>query len=254
MRTNPHDDATAAAARSDQDDPWAMYLAIEASSAEPPGLGTALRLAARGCIALAESELATSEKHAEAFAAWYATSFRKVAVRAHSKRWRRLLPLPGVTVSEGSDERSIQLHALVPMRKSQRGRPVNDAQAMTLELPEQLATATGSAWAAQAQNGVVLALNPEVSMSSGKAMAQVGHAVMMLHAAMSDDERAAWAADDHRLAVVRPGPTTWTTLTKHPDVWGVRDAGLTEVDPGTLTVIAAPPGLWVCQPDDRVIL
>lgn len=242
MQVNDHDNDLKVLARAEQEDAWAMYLALEASSSAPPTLGCALRLAARGCLQLAESDLARAE-HADAFAAWHAESFRKIAVRAHKARWRKLQTVSGLVVSE----QDVQLRALVPMRKSQRSRPVLDAQAMTLELdaPTQAPDHARTA---------LLALNPAVTMSSGKAMAQVGHAAMMLHAAMDDDARAQWAADSHRLQVVVPSAQTWQRALEHPASWGVRDAGLTEVQAGTLTVVAVPAGALELSAADRALV
>jgi peptidyl-tRNA hydrolase len=98
----------------------------------------------------------------------------------------------------------------------------------------------------------VLWLNPDVEMTVGKAAAQVGHATMLL-AALSPDtpDIAAWAADGFRVAVRTPSRATWAEL--HPGgdpagawrsrgVVAVRDAGFTEIAPGTVTVLAqAPP-------------
>jgi peptidyl-tRNA hydrolase len=102
----------------------------------------------------------------------------------------------------------------------------------------------------------VLWLNPDVPMTAGKAAAQVGHASMilaaLLHADGAHDALATWREAGFRCAVRTPGPQTWSALREalRADagaVWqeqraaAVRDAGFTEVDPGTITVIAQWP-------------
>jgi peptidyl-tRNA hydrolase len=113
----------------------------------------------------------------------------------------------------------------------------------------------------------VLWLNPDVPMTAGKAAAQVGHATMilaaLLHADGAHDALATWREAGFRCAVRTPGPRTWSTLSEEvrsADVgaaWPrrrvavVRDAGFTEVDPGTVTVIAEWPstGLAATPPE-----
>ena len=100
----------------------------------------------------------------------------------------------------------------------------------------------------------VLWLNPSVPMTVGKAAAQVGHATMIAAALLGADHQdatlAAWAADDYRVAVRTPSRPTWRGLHPGDDplaawrrrgVVAVRDAGYTEVAPGTITVLAQLP-------------
>jgi peptidyl-tRNA hydrolase len=96
----------------------------------------------------------------------------------------------------------------------------------------------------------LLLLNPEVTMTVGKASAQVGHATMILASLLDEAELAAWAARGYRVAVRTPSPARWKELCPVDDpaagwrenrVVAVRDAGFTEVDPGTITVLAQQP-------------
>jgi peptidyl-tRNA hydrolase len=89
-------------------------------------------------------------------------------------------------------------------------------------------------------------------MSTGKAAAQVGHASMLLAALLAADGHAAtldrWAADGYRCAVRTASVQQWTDLAvgNRPDqawrergILAVRDAGFTEVAPGTVTVLVS---------------
>lgn len=91
-------------------------------------------------------------------------------------------------------------------------------------------------------------------MTAGKAAAQVGHATMLLAALLSgsgqDDLISKWAATGYRCAVRIAERVTWKKLCPGDDpaatwrehgVIAVRDAGFTEVAPGTVTVLAQWP-------------
>lgn len=92
----------------------------------------------------------------------------------------------------------------------------------------------------------LLLLNPHAPMTVGKAAAQVGHATMILAALLDDAALSRWAAQGYRSAVRTASVARWKEL--HGDdpegawrrdrVVAVRDAGFTEVDPGTITVLA----------------
>jgi hypothetical protein len=70
---------------------------------------------------------------------------------------------------------------------------------------------------------------------------------MILASLLPDAELLAWAERDYRVSVRTPSPGRWKELCPVEDpeagwrenrVIAVRDAGFTEVDPGTITVLA----------------
>ena len=78
-------------------------------------------------------------------------------------------------------------------------------------------------------------LNPALEMSSGKVVAQVAHAAVMAADALPD-----WAAAGAPGRLV--APRGFAELAARQDLAArVVDAGLTEVAPGTVTVLALPP-------------
>jgi peptidyl-tRNA hydrolase len=97
---------------------------------------------------------------------------------------------------------------------------------------------------AEADPGALTYLvNPEVEMSSGKTLAQIAHAAVM---AAERPELERWVADGCPAQVVAPPPERFEELCRLdslPLVARVEDAGLTEVAPGTVTVLALPPGV-----------
>ncbi len=128
----------------------------------------------------------------------------KVVLRARSpSQWARVLEEPHAKAGDG-------VVALPPRRRSERGDALTKLQAMSTELEPAPDTADAD---------LVYALNPDITMSSGKTLAQIAHAAVMVDALGLDITRA---------RVARGGPGRC--------VAEVRDAGLTEVRPGTITV------------------
>jgi peptidyl-tRNA hydrolase len=173
--------------------------------------------------------------------AWVGGRIRKVSRRARGAHWAAVQDLPGVTVTvDGASVR-----ALVPGLVSQTPKEVSRLQISGSDLP---ADEPGLP-----PDGVpVLWLNPDVEMTVGKAAAQVGHATMILAALCeaSGVDLTDWAESGYRCAVRIPDRDRWASLLPGADPAGawrsrgvvaVRDAGFTEVAPGTVTVLAQRP-------------
>ena len=80
---------------------------------------------------------------------------------------------------------------------------------------------------------VTYLLNPAITMSSGKTIAQIAHAAVM--AAETLDE---WVAAGCPGQVIAPDRATFAAACTRDDLAAtVVDAGLTEVPPGTITVL-----------------
>jgi peptidyl-tRNA hydrolase len=88
----------------------------------------------------------------------------------------------------------------------------------------------------------VIWLNPELDMSAGKAMAQAGHGAQLAWWELSEEERDAWRQTGFALAVRTAEPARWRELTAS-GLPLVRDAGFTEIAPGSCTVVAEHPAL-----------
>jgi peptidyl-tRNA hydrolase len=86
-------------------------------------------------------------------------------------------------------------------------------------------------------------VNPEVEMSSGKTLAQIAHAAVI---AADDPALGAWVDAGCPAQVAIPPPEQFRELCRGdaaPLAARVEDAGLTEVAPGTVTLIALAPGV-----------
>jgi len=90
-----------------------------------------------------------------------------------------------------------------------------------------------------APGAVTYLLNPAATMSSGKTLAQIAHAAVM---AADGGGLEDWVADGCPGRVLAPSPRAFAAAAARDDlIASVADAGLTEVAPGTVTVVALPP-------------
>jgi peptidyl-tRNA hydrolase len=85
---------------------------------------------------------------------------------------------------------------------------------------------------------LVYTVRPGVLRTAGKAMAQAGHAALMAADTLDPAAVAAWRAAGCPGAVEEAGDETWAALRAAPGAVVVADAGLTQVEPGTETVVA----------------
>ena len=231
---------TVADATDDPAEVRAMPVILHIERADPPGRTALLEAAAAAAIAVCLDERAQPDgPWHDDLLAWTSGHIRKVSRRARGAHWQAVTELPGRTIRVADAE----VRALVPGLVREAPKEVTRLQISGSELP------TDEPGPPPA--GVpVLWLNPSVPMTAGKAAAQVGHGTMLLAALLPDVDLAAWAARDCRCAVRMATPAQWREL--HPGdeplaawrdrrVVAVRDAGFTEVAPGTVTVLAQWP-------------
>ncbi|WP_238156659.1 aminoacyl-tRNA hydrolase [Kribbella sp. VKM Ac-2571] len=215
-----------------------LTLVVRVEKNARPAQTDALETAARAVLAILADERSYGEgEWAPAMAAWQDNRIRKITKRARGIEWRRAEALPGITV-RGTGVGSLEAVAEV------RVFPPTGVDDVPPELFKLQVTGTDfedTADLPPVESGVpVLWLNPTLEMSSGKAMAQCGHAAQLAWWALSSAGRKEWAAADFALAVRTAGRAQWQELlaTRLPVV---QDAGFTEVAPGSRTVIADHP-------------
>lgn len=213
---------------------FVLPLVVRIERAAPPERTDALETAARAVLLLRSDERATADdgEWAEAVRGWEDARIRKVVRRARGAEWRRAETLPGITVTGKSAE--VRVFPPVPLD----GWPKDLArlQVSGTELED------GEPPAGPDTGTPVLWLNPEVRMSAGKAMAQAGHGAQLAWLALTAAERAQWRDAGFPLAVRTAPASGWDELTAS-GLPVVRDAGFTEIAPGSCTVVADHPAL-----------
>jgi peptidyl-tRNA hydrolase len=155
----------------------------------------------------------------------------KVVLRARGGQWDDVLAEPHALAGDVDGEAVI---ALPPRHRSERGPLLERMQAMTSELSSPPSGAEPSA------DVVTYLVNPTVEMTSGKTLAQIAHAAVMAADTGALEE---WVAAGCRARVLVPSRDQFEARCRSTDLAArVEDGGLTEVPPGTVTVLALPPG------------
>ncbi|MEU9735425.1 peptidyl-tRNA hydrolase [Streptomyces sp. NPDC048002] len=217
----------------DQAPQFVLPLVVRIERAAPPARTDALETAARAVLVLLSDERALGEgEWAEAVRDWQDARIRKVVRRARGAEWRRAEALPGITVTGVSAE--VRVFPPVPLDGWPKELAKLQVSGTDLDDPEPPAAADLSA--------PVLWLSPGLDMSAGKAMAQAGHGAQLAWWELSGAERAAWRDAGFPLSVRTASPERWTGLTTG-GLPVVRDAGFTEIAPGSCTVVADHPAL-----------
>jgi peptidyl-tRNA hydrolase len=210
-------------------DEYVLTLVVRVEKNARPGQTEALEAAARAVLAILADERSAGEgEWAEAMRAWQDARIRKVVRRARGAEWRRAEALPGITVTGAKAE--VRVFPPVPLDAVPKDLAKLQVTGTDFEDPEDLPE----------HEGPVLWINPGVTMSSGKAMAQCGHAAHLAWLALSAAGRKEWVAADFALAVRTATPAQWQKLLT-TGLPVVQDAGFTEVAPGSRTVIADHP-------------
>ncbi|RZB13862.1 peptidyl-tRNA hydrolase [Streptomyces sp. F001] len=212
---------------------FVLPLVVRIERGAPPARTDALETAARAVLVMLSDERSLGEgEWAQAMRDWQDARIRKVVRRARGAEWRRAEALPGITVTGKAAE--VRVFPPVPLDGWPKELAKLQVSGTDLDDPEPPVEADRSA--------PVLWLNPDVEMSAGKAMAQAGHGAQLAWWELSDEERAAWRDAGFPLAVRTADPARWRDLTSI-GLPLVRDAGFTEIAPGSCTVVADHPAL-----------
>jgi peptidyl-tRNA hydrolase len=225
------------AAIRDEGPQFALPLVIRVDRSAPPARTDALEGAGQAVLRFLSDPRVTGVDGVDGEwtaveRAWEDARIRKVVRRARGAAWERARALPGITVERGTAE--VRVYPPVP---------VDDWPADLAKLQVSGTDLEDPAPPADAPDGVpVLWLNPELPMSTGKAMAQVGHGVQLAWWELEPTVRSKWKDVDFDLRVRTAGVGQWKELLAS-GLPVVTDGGFTEVAPGSATVVADHPAL-----------
>jgi peptidyl-tRNA hydrolase len=223
------------------DDPLRMFLVLRRGAIAE--LARAAELAGAAAVACVRDPA-----FAAVVAAWRPRP-GKVCLRARSEaQWASVLEEPHALAGERGGE---AVAALPPRPRSQRGPVLERLQAMSTAL----APPPPAADPADARPAATYLLNPAAPMSSGKSVAQVAHAAVMLADLAGERggaDLAAWLREGCPGRVLAPGPEAFAAVAaSDAPAARVVDAGLTEVPRGTVTVLALGPAPAAVLPELR---
>jgi peptidyl-tRNA hydrolase len=214
-----------------EDDPYRMFLVVRRGAFDDLETGGVLAgAAAVACL----RRFGDDPEYADAIAAWRQRP-GKVTLRARGGQWNQVLQEEPLTVAGDPDGASVL--ALPPRRRSERSELLTKLQAMSSDLTPAPAIETPPE--PDPDGRMTYILNPRLAMSSGKTIAQIAHAATSA-AATGDHED--WVQQGCPGRVVVPSSRrAFDDLCASPALAAkVEDAGLTEVPPGTITVLAIP--------------
>ncbi|GAB2927863.1 peptidyl-tRNA hydrolase [Nonomuraea fastidiosa] len=207
---------------------YVLPLVVRIERATPPERTDALEAAAKAVLDL----LADPGEWAAEVHAWEATGkIRKVVRRARGAEWRRAVALPGRTIEHRTAE--VRVHPPVPL--DGWPRDLARLQVKGTELTDTVAPGPAEP--------PILWENPALEMSAGKAMAQAGHAAQLAWWASDEGERAAWREQGFPVTVRKAESPAAFEAMAAAGLPVVRDAGFTEIEPGSCTFVADAPWL-----------
>lgn len=216
----------------DEAEPWALPMVVRAEKDPAPDHLDTLEAAARAVVLLlADPRCAPGGDWHAPLARWADGRIRKVSRRARGAKWTQAAQAAQVVVEHASAAVAV----LLPTPAAAPPAAVAKLQVSGLELDT---AATDRPVLDSRSLRVFLA--PQVTMSTGKASAQVGHAAQLALLTLPRKDVLAFLAAGAPIRVDVARPSAWAALTapgRH-DVAVVADAGFTEVAPGTVTCLA----------------
>ncbi|GAB3927639.1 hypothetical protein GCM10011575_10440 [Microlunatus endophyticus] len=232
----------------------AMQLILRMERDRIPSWHAAVRLAASGAARLClDPRIDTDPTWRRAISDYAAGHIRKVTRRGRGAQWEATADLPGLTLSDGDTE----VRVLLPELVSRLDKRVAKLQVGGTDAPVDQPPA-----GAPDGDALRVWVPEEPVMTLGKTMAQTGHAGMIAAALLAGGDPGGdpgqestplqrWYARGCPVDAHRADARTWQELSslvadpaagwRNHRALAVRDAGFTEIAPGTVTVIAVAP-------------
>lgn len=217
----------------DHDVPWSLPIVVRKSKTGLARHIDVLEATARAVVTFLDDPRSQPDgEWNEAVEYWRDGAIRKVVRRGDGKKLEDARALGSVTVSFGGTEDYAPAEASVfpPGPVSPLPPQLSKLQVGGTEFPDD-----GESSVPPAEAVVTIELSPLVTLTTGKAAAQVAHGAQLAYEQMPADQRDRWRDADFGLRVVTPSEAEWRTADRPVSVI---DAGFTEVDGPTETVRA----------------
>lgn len=159
---------------------------------------------------------------------WSSGRFRKVVRRAKKSSFTKASATPGRTFTHAG----VTLHLCVPTPVDAVLRDVSRAQVSGLQVLD--GTTAYPEVEDMPEGSMVISSNGTLEMSPGKEAAAAAHVAQLLLSGMDQEQRAEWINAGRPLFVYRGFPQGLDPATEEVVI---RDAGLTEVAPGSVTAV-----------------
>lgn len=173
-------------------------------------------------IAQGIAVLVTTDKWSESVSKWMQGRFRKVIRKARGSAWEKALTLDHIEVNLFN---GLSVAIFEPTQPELLAPELKKLQVQGIDFADN-DTSTGGT----DQSGVLISINPDLKMSSGKMGAQVAHAVQLLFMGSTKEQVTEWMLQGSGLRIV-----PWDEIVNGVEIV---DAGLTEIPAGSLTVKA----------------
>lgn len=260
---------TAAVLADREEDPAAVraiQILLHLPKGDPvPSWHAALAAASSGCAALClDQRAAPGGPWFQAVLRYCEGHIRKVTRRGRGAQWEATADLDGITLTAGESDApgATAVRVLVPGLVGEVDKRVAKLQVGGTDVPVDAEPVVVRAPVVTDLPADAVQASPDLEvrvptgeraqpMTAGKLMAQAGHAGMLaagLLAATNPGAAEAWAAAGCPARLVRADDAAWepllTDVADPSTAWrehgliAVRDAGFTEITPGTVTAIA----------------
>jgi peptidyl-tRNA hydrolase len=206
----------------DDDDPYALIFVVNDSKNDKGELPPEDHILAAAMHALTDLLLSQDEDTQTRISAWLAGRICKIVKRAKNAAWDKTTQMD-IPYSESSFN-DAKVRVFAPMQLSHQPPALKKLQVTGLQ-------ATVKHTLAVAED---MLIDAKLDMTTGKLIAQVGHAVQLFIMDADENKVTAWLEAGQRVAVI---PTDTMPSQDNVDV-AVRDAGFTEVPAGSLTATA----------------
>lgn len=228
---------------SGEDIPWSMPIVLEIPKREKPSRRALLEASASAVVACCLDQRAANPESAfyHGLNSWYGERIRKISRRARGIGWERAQNVPGVTV----EKQGARARALLPTPVGETYPEIAKLQISGTDLPREeesqpnAAQPEGSQPEAASRRPTIW-VDSDLEMSVGKTAAQVGHGSMLLAAVLPVHEALEWAEAGFPVNVREVPRSQWPA--PEARVVEVRDAGFTEIAPGSVTVCVTTSG------------